>query len=281
MRLGSAGSGAGKLAAERGGDVEGLVAASGAAAVEDVAVFGVGDDGVGFAGLADGLPVAEAEDALARPGGDAYAAGVLLGAVEPVGEAVVGGDVVDLGRGLVVPGGPGRGFIDADYRALIGRQDHAVGVVGVDPDLVVVVAAGCAFDGDPGFAGVYGSVGCGVDDVGGVGVGGIGGDGFEVPAAAPEAGFVVDLAPGGSGVVGEEDSAGRLGGGLGVAAAAAGGAELRGLRCRRLRPRGVWGWSWRRRCRSCLRRDRWAGRRRAASRCRRRRLIYRGREPGM
>ena len=96
-----------------------LIAAPGAAAVENVAVLRIGNDGVAFAGEAGRLPVAEREHALARPGADADAAAILLRAVEPVGEAIVGGHVINLRGRLVVPGAPGLAAIDADHRALI------------------------------------------------------------------------------------------------------------------------------------------------------------------
>ena len=116
MRLGSVGSGAGSSPPSDAGDVQRLIAAAGAAAVEDVAVLGIGQDDAALTGDAGGLPVAEGERAHARPGADADAAGVLLRAIEPVGEAVVGGYVVDLGGGLVVPGAPGLGAVDARRR---------------------------------------------------------------------------------------------------------------------------------------------------------------------
>src|ERR1035438_9074755 len=105
--VGIVGFGRRQLSAERSGHVEGLIAAPVAVAVEDVAVLGVGDDGGAFAGQAGGLPVAHGERAHARPGADADAAAILLRAVEPVGETIVGGDVIELGGGLVVPGAPG------------------------------------------------------------------------------------------------------------------------------------------------------------------------------
>src|ERR1039458_8596117 len=127
-----------QLSAERRGNVERLIAAPGAAAIKDVAVLGVGDHGTDFAGQAGGLPVAEREHALPRPGADAHAAAILLRAVEPIGETIVGGHVIDLGGGLVIPGAPTFGAIHADHGTLIAAEDHAVAVLGIDPELVVV-----------------------------------------------------------------------------------------------------------------------------------------------
>ena len=65
----------------------------------------------------------------------------LLAGVDPVGEAVVRGDVIELAGRLVVPAGPGPAAVDADGRALVGARGHVVGVGRVDPDEVVVVPA--------------------------------------------------------------------------------------------------------------------------------------------
>ena len=141
---------------QRGGDVPGLIAAAGAGAIKNAAVVGVGDYGVAFTGKASGLPVAEGEDAFARPSADADAAAVLLRAIEPVGEAIVGCDVIDLGGGLVVPGAPCLSVVHADDGTLVAAEHHALAVSGVDPDLVVVVAARSSLDGNEGFAFVVG-----------------------------------------------------------------------------------------------------------------------------
>ena len=138
-------------------------------------------------------------------------AAILLRAIEPVGEAIVGGDVIDLRGGLVVPGAPGLRAIHGDHRALVAREHHAVAVFGIDPELVIVVAAGRALDGNPRLAGVERHVGRGVDVVGAVGVGGIDGDLAEVPAAAPEPLLAIDQLPRCAGVVGDVDAAGGLG----------------------------------------------------------------------
>jgi hypothetical protein len=115
--------------------------------------------------------------------------------------------VIDLGGGLVVPTAPTAAAVDADDGALVAAQHHAVAVGGVDPELVVVVAAGRALDRGEVAAVVGGFVGGGIDDVGLVRVGGIDRDGLEVPAAAPQAVFVVHLAPDGASVVGDVDAA--------------------------------------------------------------------------
>src|ERR1035438_4174689 len=115
--------------------------------------------------------------------------------------------VIDLGGGLVIPGAPTFGAIHADHGTLIAAEDHAVAVLGIDPELVVVVAAGRSFHRNKSLAGVGGHVSRGVYHVGAVGVGGIDGHGFEIPAAAPQPVLAVDQVPRGAGVIGDVDSA--------------------------------------------------------------------------
>src|SRR4029079_5034303 len=70
---------------------------------------------------------------------------VLLPAVDPVGEPVVGGEVVELPRRLVVPAAPGSAPVDGNHRSLVACGGDVIRVLRVDPDEMVVVAAGRAF----------------------------------------------------------------------------------------------------------------------------------------
>ena len=99
-------------------------------------------------------------------------------------------------------------MVDADGGALIGGQEDDVGVQGIDPDGVVVVAAGRAFDGGETLAGVVGAVGGGVGDVDDVLVLGVDADAGEIAAAAVDALLAVDVFPVGAGIVGAVDAAG-------------------------------------------------------------------------
>ncbi len=90
---------------------------------------------------------------------------------------------------------------------MIAGEHHAVAIFGVDPELVVIVAAGRAFDGSESLAAVGGHVSGGVDHISAVGVGRVDGDAAEIPATAPEAILVIDEFPGGAGVVGDIDAA--------------------------------------------------------------------------
>src|SRR5205823_5636017 len=138
------------------------------AAVDGVRVERVGGDVAVLLG-ADRPPVAEGDLAVVAPADDASGAALLLAAVDPVGELVVGADVVELGRRLVVPAAPGLAAVDRDRRTLVGGQQDDLWVVGVDPDRVVVVAAGGALEGGEGLAAVGRAVQAGVGDVNDVG----------------------------------------------------------------------------------------------------------------
>ncbi len=122
---------------------------------------------------------------------------------------VAGGDVVNLRRGLVVPGAPGLRAVDAYHGPLVCRKHHPIAVAWVDPHLVVVVSARRALDRHKGLAAIGGLIGSGIDDIGPVGVDRVHGDGFEIPAARPKARLAVDLAPVRAGVVRKKHAAGQ------------------------------------------------------------------------
>ena len=117
-----------------------------APAVDDVRVERVGS---GVAVFVDGdrAPVAERDLAVVAPARDARRPALLLAAVDAVGEGVVGRDVVELRRRLVVPGAPGLAAVYRDGRALVARVEDDVAVRGVDPEILIVVAARGALEG--------------------------------------------------------------------------------------------------------------------------------------
>src|SRR6516162_9583033 len=89
-------------------------------------------------------PVAKCDLAVVTAARDTDRAALLLAAVHPVGEAVVGNDVIELCRGLVVPRTPRLATVNAHDGALVAHQQNDVRVTGIDPDVLVVVAAGRA-----------------------------------------------------------------------------------------------------------------------------------------
>src|ERR1700687_1111503 len=72
-----------------------------------------------FAAALNGAPIVERDRAVRSTAGNCHCPAVLLRAVKPVGEAVVGDDVIELAGGLVVPGTPGLRAINSDDRALV------------------------------------------------------------------------------------------------------------------------------------------------------------------
>ena len=153
------------------------------------------------------MPVAEGDFAIVAAAGGAHRAALLLSAVDPIGEAIVGDHVIELRGRLVVPGAPGLAAVQADGGTLVGCQQDDAGVVGVDPDGVIIVAAGRAFDGGETGAAIDRAVGGGVGDVDDVLVFGIDAHAGEIGAAPPDALVVVDALPVGAGVVGSVDTA--------------------------------------------------------------------------
>src|SRR5207249_3437153 len=97
--------------------------------------------------------------------------------------------------------------IHAQRSALIARQQNDIGVVGINPDGVVVVAARSAFDRGETLTGVGGPIGRGVGDVDDVLVLGIDAHAGEVGPAAVDSLLGVDATPSDSGVVGTVEAA--------------------------------------------------------------------------
>ena len=108
------------------GDVLGLsgssVEAHDAAAIDDVGVEWVGCHVGVFVGP-DPQPVAKRDLAAIAAAGDADGTALLLAAADPVGELILsGGHVVELRRGLVVPGAPGAAAVDRHDGSLVGHE---------------------------------------------------------------------------------------------------------------------------------------------------------------
>src|SRR5258708_23655889 len=68
---------------------------------------------------ADGMPFPEGDLPVIAPGGDADGAALLLTAIYIIGEGVVGADMIELGGGLIVPGGKDLSPVAGDEGALV------------------------------------------------------------------------------------------------------------------------------------------------------------------
>ena len=105
--------------------------------VDDVRIARVGNDVAAFA-AADGVPIARRSLAVIAARANADGRVVLLRAVDAVLKIVVGGDVVELRGRLVVLRGPVFAAVDADGGAAVVAVDHAICVVGIDPQGVMI-----------------------------------------------------------------------------------------------------------------------------------------------
>ena len=98
------------------------------------------------------MPIAKGDRAVVAATGDADGAAFLLSAVETIGKRVVRADVIELRGRLVIPRAPALPAIDGDDRPLIARERDDVGVVRIDPDVLIIISARCAAPAFPGFA---------------------------------------------------------------------------------------------------------------------------------
>src|SRR5450755_343949 len=116
------------------------------------------------------MPFAEGDLAVVAAAGNADRAALLLSGAKAIGEGVVGGDVINLRGGLVVPGTPGLATVHCDDCALVAGDQDDLGIDGIDPDVLVIVATGRAAKAGPGLAAVDGLPGDGRGHVNDVGV---------------------------------------------------------------------------------------------------------------
>src|SRR5579871_1424138 len=180
------------------------------AAVNDVGMERVGRD-VRVFGCADRVPLAEGDLAVVTAAGDACGAALLLTAIHPIGELIIGDDVIELRGRLVVPGTPGAPVIDAGGGALIECEQDDVGIQRIDPDGVIVVAAWRAFDRCKGLTAIGRSIGGGIGDVNDVLVLRIDANAGEIRATAGDSRLAVDAFPGAAGIVGTVHAGGFAG----------------------------------------------------------------------
>src|SRR5258706_13337855 len=115
--------------------------------------------------------------------GRADRAAILLRAGHPVRKTIVCGDMIDLGGGLVVPGTPRNSSIHRNDSALIAAEDHALRIVRINPELMIIVAARRALDRCPGPTQVRRSIDRCVGNVNHVGIFRMSGKLFKEPTS--------------------------------------------------------------------------------------------------
>ena len=120
---------------------------------------------------------------------------VLLRTVHPVRKLVIRHHVIELPRWLVVPRTPRFTPIARHDRPLIAAENHPPRLIGINPQLVIVVPARRAFKCHERLPTVVRLVGCSVRDVHGVRVFGIHADFPEIPPALPDAAVIRNALP--------------------------------------------------------------------------------------
>src|SRR2546421_10849003 len=105
------------------------------------------------------MPLAKADLAIIAAAGGANGTTLLLSTIDPIGEPIVRAHVIKLRGWLVVPGAPGLAAVHGKSRALIDAEKHDLRVLRIDPDAVVVIPSGRAFDGSEGVAAIGRAIG--------------------------------------------------------------------------------------------------------------------------
>ena len=131
-----------------------------------------------------GKPILQKDLAIVAATEHAGRTTVLLCSIDAIGEQVVGRDVVELPRRLVVPGTPGFAGVHSDDRSLIHTENHARRIVGVDPRHVEIVAAGGSSESFERLATVGGAIHRGLRYVEQVGIPGVDEDATEIFVAS-------------------------------------------------------------------------------------------------
>src|SRR5258708_30202700 len=104
------------------------------------------------------MPVTKRDGSVIAAAGGLDAAAVLLRAINVVRELIVHGHVIELRRGLVVPRTPAPAVVHAHAHALVAAENHALRVGRINPQGVIIIAAGSALDSFESLARVAGPV---------------------------------------------------------------------------------------------------------------------------
>src|SRR5437016_4249478 len=111
---------------------------------------------------------------------------VLLRAVHPVRKLVVRHDVIELRRWLVVPRAPRLAAVARHNRALVAAENHPPRLIGIDPQLMIIVASRSAPEGLKSSPTITRLVDCRIWQINDVRILGINADLTEVPPALPD-----------------------------------------------------------------------------------------------
>src|SRR5712692_10216618 len=176
-------------------------------AVNSVGIEWVGLDVTVFDASLDGTPVVRVQRRIQTPAGRGGGAAVLLHTVNAVRKTAVGDHVVELAGGLVVPRTPRLAAVHGDDGTLIAAENHALRFIGINPQKMIIVAAGRAFDGREALPAIARTIERSVGHINCVGIFRVHGNVGKIPAASPDARIAVGPPPVRSGVVGAVEPA--------------------------------------------------------------------------
>ena len=196
----------------RHGDVLDLVRAPVEARDVALIVAGIHNVRVGWIGrniacfpAPDGVPIVAANLAAIAAAGNGHGGIILLRAVDVVRGPRVGDDVVELRGGLVVLARPRIAAIEADRDAAVVRGNHALRILRIDPETVIVAVRNFHFiEAAPAVGGLEE---LDIRDVERIGIVRIGDDVHVVPRALKQRVATVYEIPGVAAVVGTIKSA--------------------------------------------------------------------------
>src|SRR5215467_8752248 len=182
------------ILAEGGAAIESFDAAVLSRQVNNVRIRGI-DNHVPALAWSGGKPVGRPNSPPGAATVNCNTAAVLLRSINRIGILIIGRDVIKLRRRLVVPGAPGLSPIQADRRSLVGSEYHSRRIFGVDPDLVIVVAAGRTAHNRNRLASVFRAIQCNVGNIQNVRITRVDGYAVEVPGTTRKARIIVDEIP--------------------------------------------------------------------------------------
>ena len=109
--------------------------------------------------------------------------------------------MIELRRGLVVPGAPGLATVETDGGSLVRAQHHAGGIFRINPELVIVITAGRAAQDRDCLPTILGLVERDIRHVDHVGILRIDGDAIEIPRSTGKTRVSIGEHPGVAAIV--------------------------------------------------------------------------------
>src|SRR4051794_21616948 len=102
------------------------------------------------------MPLTFGDRPVIPPRRNADRAALLLASADFVRKGIIGDGMIELRCRLVEPRAPCNSTVLGDQRSLVGNQKDDVRVVGIDPQVLVVITTGCAAPALPGLPAVDG-----------------------------------------------------------------------------------------------------------------------------